>query len=176
MTAHHRPKIATNSPKKEYSRAGVGIISIRKNKVLLGPRLGPNNHHEYGLPGGALEEGETFLECAIRELYEETGWSGRPLYPISLSTGYIDTEAYIDVIYYYDCGNEEAVVMEKDRVANWDWIALSKLLSMEDDLYGPSRLALRDFITNRNLYRINLFIQKYLGLVSGLLTVNDGRK
>jgi 8-oxo-dGTP diphosphatase len=51
---------------------GVGVIVTRGDSVLLVRRL----HHGHGMwatPGGYLERGETFEECARREVREETG-------------------------------------------------------------------------------------------------------
>ena len=33
----------------------------------------PNGSRCWGIPGGVMEPGETFLEAAVRETYEETG-------------------------------------------------------------------------------------------------------
>ena len=57
--------------------AGIGLIY--GNSILLGKRIykWKNKPVEFGgywsIFGGEIEEGETEAECAIRELYEETG-------------------------------------------------------------------------------------------------------
>ena len=56
---------------KKYVTWGVRVLIINpKNEVLLGRR---SDHREqfYAAPGGHLEFGESFEQCAIRELYEE---------------------------------------------------------------------------------------------------------
>ena len=54
----------------EY-RLNVGLIIINdKGKLLLCKRKGTNN---WQFPQGGIDEGETPLEAAKRELYEETG-------------------------------------------------------------------------------------------------------
>lgn len=51
------------------------IIINENNEILLVKR---RDYPLWDLPGGRLEESETFIECAIREALEETG------YPISI--------------------------------------------------------------------------------------------
>jgi 8-oxo-dGTP pyrophosphatase MutT (NUDIX family) len=49
---------------------GCGILLIKDGKVLLQLRKDSNR---WCIPGGLMGLGETFLECAIREVLEETG-------------------------------------------------------------------------------------------------------
>lgn len=51
------------------------VALISSNKLLLLKRgdSAPWNPGKYCLPGGKLEPNETLIDCAVRELYEETG-------------------------------------------------------------------------------------------------------
>jgi 8-oxo-dGTP diphosphatase len=49
-----------------------GPVIIVNNKLLV---TKDKKDDFYKIPGGTLEEGESFEECAIRELKEETGFS-----------------------------------------------------------------------------------------------------
>jgi 8-oxo-dGTP diphosphatase len=61
MSTQNRPKV------------GVGVCIIKDGKVLLGERLGSHGENTWSFPGGHLEYGETFVECALREVSEEVG-------------------------------------------------------------------------------------------------------
>ncbi|MGW0250180.1 NUDIX domain-containing protein [Nocardia goodfellowii] len=52
----------------------VGVAVFRDHKLLVVRRV-PNAYYGgmYELPGGGVEAGETFAECVVRELHEETG-------------------------------------------------------------------------------------------------------
>ncbi|WP_434629362.1 NUDIX hydrolase [Chromobacterium sp. CV08] len=50
----------------------------------------------WGLPGGALEPGETIHECVVRECREELGWEVAPL--------------YLSGVYYHRAFNSQAFV------------------------------------------------------------------
>ena len=56
--------------KKQYS---AGLAIIYNKKVLLLHTQGRSLMHSYGIPKGGIEEGESNLEAAIRETYEESG-------------------------------------------------------------------------------------------------------
>ena len=56
-------------------RPGVGIgviIQNKEGKILIGKRKGSHSPY-YSIPGGHLENGETFEAAAIKEVWEETG-------------------------------------------------------------------------------------------------------
>lgn len=53
------------------TKAGIGIIIVNdKGKILILKRKG-NHAPYYSIPGGKLDDGETFEDCAIREAMEE---------------------------------------------------------------------------------------------------------
>lgn len=58
------------------TRAGpvVGAIAVvlQQGKALLVKRKYDPDADLWGLPGGKMEHGETFAQCAVRELLEET--------------------------------------------------------------------------------------------------------
>ncbi|KAL2872026.1 nucleotide triphosphate diphosphatase NUDT15 [Aspergillus lucknowensis] len=55
-------------------RVGVGVFALNsENKFIVGKRKGSHGADTWGLPGGHLEFNESFEECAVRELKEETG-------------------------------------------------------------------------------------------------------
>lgn len=60
----------------EHDDMPVGVNFIITNEdgdILLGRRINRFGHGTYGLPGGKLKVGETFEECARREIKEEVG-------------------------------------------------------------------------------------------------------
>jgi 8-oxo-dGTP pyrophosphatase MutT (NUDIX family) len=68
-------------------RASLAVV-IREGAALLVRRSHRPDAGLWGFPGGKREPGETALDCAIRELFEETGLqatAGTPLGTLTLS-------------------------------------------------------------------------------------------
>lgn len=59
-------------PGKVIPTTRVSVIVVADDSILL-VRHRKGNRQYWVLPGGRLEYGETFQECAVRELQEETG-------------------------------------------------------------------------------------------------------
>jgi ADP-ribose pyrophosphatase len=62
--------------KREYPEApiaGVGVVVVKGDKILLVRRGKEPGRGRWGLPGGAIELGETVAQAAEREVDEECG-------------------------------------------------------------------------------------------------------
>lgn len=68
--AKHRLK---RSPGKNIPTTRVSVIVISSERKILLVKHRKGSKQYWVLPGGRLEYGETFQECAVRELKEETG-------------------------------------------------------------------------------------------------------
>lgn len=59
--------------KNQYPRVGIAVIVVKSGKVLVGKRREAYGQGTWAFPGGKLEFGESFEECAAREAKEEAG-------------------------------------------------------------------------------------------------------
>ena len=58
----------------EDMKIGINSIILNdKDEILLGRRINKYGAGTYCFPGGKLRKGETFEQCIIREVMEETG-------------------------------------------------------------------------------------------------------
>lgn len=84
-------KSLKNNDAAEYPRpsvtADVAVFTVSARtslSILLIKRGNPPFKDRWALPGGFMEPGETVEECAMRELYEETGIVPESLFPVGV--------------------------------------------------------------------------------------------
>jgi len=80
--------------------AAGGVIVNDNNEVLLQLR---SDTHTWGMPGGALDPGEDIADCAVREVYEETGLHVVPERITSVLSGE-------DFLHAYPNGDQVAII------------------------------------------------------------------
>ncbi len=73
--------MSSSGPSSRQLRIGVAVIVWKQRQVLLGERLSQRDSPCWQFPGGRLEPGETVLQCAARELHEETGLQAVDMQP-----------------------------------------------------------------------------------------------
>ncbi|KAL5078599.1 hypothetical protein RYX36_007020 [Vicia faba] len=111
-------------------RVAVVIFILKNRSILLGRRRSTVGDATFALPGGHLEFGESFEECAAREVKEEAGLElGRNKIEYLTVTNNVFLEQpkkchYVTVFMRVVLDVEEEHVvknMEPDKCYGWDW-------------------------------------------------------
>jgi 8-oxo-dGTP pyrophosphatase MutT (NUDIX family) len=68
-----------------------GVLFDEQHRLLLIQR---SDNHRWAIPAGAMELGESMEDCAIREVWEETGLRATSLTPFAFHTSYTYTNEW----------------------------------------------------------------------------------
>ena len=132
-----RSKITTQSEKitkngvgktENVVRVGIGclVIDTKTRKFLLGKRKGSHGAGTFALPGGYLEVGENWVECAKRELKEETGLENVQNWELTYITNNVmknDNKHHITLFMRGEIeGDTEPRLMEPNKCEGWAWV------------------------------------------------------
>ena len=113
-------------------RVGVGVLvesTDHVGKVLFGKRLGSHGAGQFALPGGHLELGESWEECAIREVKEETNLDIVNLrfcsVTNSINMGGNPLKHYVTIFMRGHVASTTSPLMnmEPHKCEQWEWIA-----------------------------------------------------
>jgi 8-oxo-dGTP diphosphatase len=109
----------------------MGVLVMRRGRVLLGRRRGSHGEGYYAAPGGHIEFGESFEEAARREVREETGLEIADLKLLSVGNYVFKREDgerhYIDVDFVCEAPAGEPQLAEPEKCDGWGWYDLNDL-------------------------------------------------
>lgn len=111
------------------TRVGVGVLVVKGDRLLLGKRRGAHMPGFYAAPGGHLEFGESFAQCAAREVLEETGLVLDTIEFLTVGNYMFGDRHYVDVDMIARIHKGEPRVMEPDKVESWGWYRIDNLPS-----------------------------------------------
>jgi len=106
---------------------GIGILVFRDDKILLGDRKN-KKHLGWAPPGGHLEEGESFEECAARELREEIGMRAEKFKVAGVTNDLFPSgDHYVTI--YLKAGNFSGELKNREPhyQGDWTWFSFNAL-------------------------------------------------
>lgn len=131
-------------------KVGIGVLVFKNGQVLLGKRKGSHGRGQYAFPGGHLEFGESFAECAKRECREEAGIEIKNIRFLRLSNiKKYQGKHYVDVGLLADWKSGSPKVLEPTKLESWEWYDLDDL---PKPLFEPEQHYLEALRTGKNFF------------------------
>jgi 8-oxo-dGTP diphosphatase len=125
----------TGKDGRRWVRLVVYVFLERDGKILLGKRKNAFGEGHYSTPAGHIDPGETVMECASRELSEETGieveTDNFELIGVRLLPDYeidgVKAHEYVAFAARPKRWSGEPKLAEPDRNEGWEWHPIGKL-------------------------------------------------
>ena len=131
-----------------------GIVTNEKNEVLLQLRT---DKQLWGLPGGAVEKGESVEQAAKREVIEETGLQVEVVSLLGIYSAFFDTypngdkAQTITTMFTFKVIKGELVVGDTKETLNLKFFSQENLPEIANQQHKD---AIQDFFSNkRGIYR-----------------------
>lgn len=119
-------------------KIGLGILILNINdEILLGKRKASHGEATWGPPGGHLEFGESFEQCAIREVLEETALNIiEPQFLAMTNDFFVEEDKhYVSIFMTAKYPRDQQLRnCEPHKVEQWQWFSLNNLPT---DLFLP---------------------------------------
>ncbi|KAF2877376.1 NUDIX hydrolase domain-like protein [Massariosphaeria phaeospora] len=111
---------------------GVGVVVHDKaGRIVMGERAGSHGAGTMQCPGGHLEFGESFADCAKREVLEETGLEVGDVKFLVATNDVMGEEGKHYVTVFVTCvvvgEGKEPLPLEPQKCARWDWVPWSQM-------------------------------------------------
>ncbi len=116
-------------------RVGVAVIVERDGKVLMGLRKSKSHgDNTWQFPGGHLEYGESFEECAKREVKEETNLDVDDFEVVGVTNDYFEEidKHYVTVFVKAKKVSGVLINKEPEKCERWEWIEKEKIKEMRN--------------------------------------------
>lgn len=141
---------------KRQVKVGVGVMILKKGKILLGlrhddPKKAKSELHGEGtwsMPGGKIDFGESFEDVCSREVYEECGirLNKRDIKLISVANDRETDAQYVTIGFLCQKFRGKPKIKEPDEITDWKWFDLKNL---PKNIYIPSKEIALNYLTKR---------------------------
>jgi 8-oxo-dGTP diphosphatase len=136
---------ALNNTVHKNITIGCEIFLKQENSLLFGKRKDCYGEGTWGLPGGHLEQGESLVECAKRELKEELGIEGIKFTLITITDNIDERGHYVHASFLLENFVGEIQCMEPDLCSEWRFFTLDNLPT---DIFKPHQKILQAYLSN----------------------------
>lgn len=147
--------------KQEIPTCGAAMLNHAMDKVVMVRSWG--NNARWGFPKGKLSKDETELDCAIREVFEETGFDLTPL--VTSNTFYVDTlsSGRCSRIFVVTDVPEDSVFQTRTRkeISDIKWVPLSALPETPKAAKVQQRIPVMSTGPNRVVRELNIMFSQY---------------
>lgn len=134
----------------KHIQVGVGVMIIDHNQILMGHRYdqsldtgGIYEPDSWSLPGGKQEFNEMILDCAKREVKEETNLDIDDLEIFGIVDDFQTDKHFVTIHVIARKHMGELQVMEPDKQDQWVWFSLDQLPS---HIYTPSQKFIQNYL------------------------------
>ena len=140
----------SNKEDRAKIKTCVGVLILKDKKILLGKRKGSHGTGEYSCAGGHLEFGESFEECATREVLEETGVKIKNIRFLSVVNVFKHENRQDTVINLAsDWESGEPKTDPNEKIGDWQWYSLDEL---PEPMFYPSFTTIDSYVSKKNFY------------------------
>ncbi|HYF28993.1 MAG TPA: NUDIX domain-containing protein [Candidatus Paceibacterota bacterium] len=122
---------------EERPKVGIGVLVLKEGRILLGERLASHGAGSWQIPGGHLEQGDTFEETALRELQEETGLTDAAVERmICVINDRVYGKHFVTIGMLLSWRSGEPYDAEPGKSRNWSWYLPEEL---PENMFLPSK-------------------------------------
>lgn len=137
----------------KIARAGLGVLILKNNKVLLGKRNDDaikadsalHGEGTWTCPGGKLDFGERIADAA-KEIFEETGIKAKDLEVISVTNEIVHDAHFVTIGFLCKEFEGEPRIMEPEEITEWKWFQINKL---PEPIYPPSLKLINNYLEGK---------------------------
>lgn len=154
----------------DVPRVGVGVFVLgHGGKFVMGVRKGSLGSGTLALPGGHLDFGESFEECAAREVMEETGLKVQNVYFLTAVNSVLEKERkhYITIFMVAEASaDQEPQLMEPNKCEGWFWVTWEQMKSWAVSELSDHRLDAAAAVDGKSENGQNLPVKLFLPLLN----------
>jgi 8-oxo-dGTP diphosphatase len=118
-----------NKKNSNVIKVGVQCFVLSDSRLLLGLRTASFGAGTWGLPGGHLEQGETILEAAARELAEEAGIIAKSMRIVTIGDPIPENNFHLQIGVAIESWNGEPKIVAPEECSQLLFFPLDNLPS-----------------------------------------------